>query len=123
MTPLLLRPGRRPMFPPLHAIVPEDDGLVALGADLEPDTLVEAYRKGLFPWDGRWPAPWYSPDPRMILEPSGFKVSDSLAKRARKQPYQLRYDTAFDAVMKACAGTRRRGQSWACAPLRDANHS
>ncbi len=98
------------MFPPAEHITAGSDGLVAIGGDLHPDTLVEAYRKGLFPWDGRWPVPWYSPDPRMILEPQRFHVSKSLEKLARQQRLEVRFDTAFADVMHACAATKRRGQ-------------
>lgn len=98
------------MFPPADQISPAEDGLVALGGDLTPDTLVEAYRKGIFPWDGRWPVPWYSPDPRLILEPGAFHTSKSLLKLAKQGRLEVRYDTAFADVMRACAGKKRRGQ-------------
>lgn len=110
MIPLLLPPGRRPMFPPAEHLAPGEDGLVAVGGDLAPETLVEAYRKGIFPWDGRWPIPWYSPDPRLILEPQHFHVSKSLRKLAKQGRMEVRYDTAFADVMRACAGKTRRGQ-------------
>lgn len=110
MIPLLLPPGRRPMFPPVDEITPGEDGLVALGGDLDPDTLVEAYRKAIFPWDGRWPIPWYSPDPRLILEPAAFHVSKSLHKLDKQGRIEVRFDTAFPDVMRACAGKKRRGQ-------------
>ncbi|MEL6349434.1 MAG: leucyl/phenylalanyl-tRNA--protein transferase, partial [Myxococcota bacterium] len=75
MTILFLLPGRRPMFPPLEQIQPGPGGLVGLGGDFRPATLIEAYQKGIFPWEGRQPIPWFSPDPRMILEPLAFKRS------------------------------------------------
>ncbi len=99
------------MFPPVEALRPRADGLVAVGGDLEPHTLEEAYRKGLFPWDGRFPYPWYSPDPRCILRPSAFKAQPSLLKLDRQGRYKVTVDTAFEAVMKACARVPRRGQN------------
>jgi leucyl/phenylalanyl-tRNA--protein transferase len=100
------------MFPPLERLHPRPiDGLVALGGDLHPDTLVEAYTKSLFPWDGRQPIPWYSPDPRLILEPSGFRASASLRKLDRQRKLIVRLDTRFREVMAHCAVVPRRGQS------------
>jgi leucyl/phenylalanyl-tRNA--protein transferase len=103
------------MFPPIERIRPRvSDGLVALGGDLHPDTLIEAYRKGIFPWDGRQPIPWYSPDPRLILEPTAFRASQSLRKLDRQRKLIVRFDTAFREVMVACAVVPRQGQqgSW-----------
>lgn len=98
------------MFPAARQLRPRPDGLVALGGDLQPDTIEEAYRKGVFPWDGRQPIPWYSPDPRMVLEPARFHASHSLRKLARQERLQVRLDTRFRDVMRACAGTPRPGQ-------------
>ncbi len=111
---LLLLPGRRPMFPPRDRIKPSESGLVALGGDLRPVTILEAYSKGLFPWQGRQPIPWYSPDPRMVLEPQRFRASRSLRKLARQGRLTLRRDTCFSEVMRQCATVPRPGQkgSW-----------
>lgn len=102
------------MFPPARAIEPWVDGLVALGGDLEPATLLEAYRKGIFPWEGSPPVPWFSPDPRMILEPTQFRTTRSLEKRARNSGLTVTFDTAFESVMRACAYTPRpdQGGTW-----------
>jgi leucyl/phenylalanyl-tRNA--protein transferase len=107
---LLLLPGSRPMFPSLDRLHPGAGGLVGLGGDLHPDTLVEAYRKGIFPWDGRQPIPWYSPDPRMVLRPGDLKVSRSLAKLDRQGSLSVTLDVAFSEVMLRCAATPRPGQ-------------
>lgn len=115
MMPLVLLPGRRPMFPAATDLKPRpQDGLVALGGDLSPETLREAYRKGLFPWDGRQPIPWYSPDPRLVLDPPDFKASRSLRQRLRRGEHQITFDTVFRDVMVACATVPRPGQlgSW-----------
>jgi len=90
-------------------------GLLAASADLLPSRLIDAYLRGIFPWysDGQ-PVLWWSPDPRMVLFPDELKVSRSLAKRLKKQDYEIRYDSAFREVMLACADTPRPGQdgSW-----------
>lgn len=98
------------MFPEALEMQPREDGLVALGGDLRPETLEEAYRKGLFPWEGSQPLPWYSPDPRCVLVPDRFRVTRSLRKRFRSTGWTVRFDTEFTAVMVACALVDRPGQ-------------
>ena len=104
-----LLPGRSPMFPPVSAMQPGPEGLVAIGGDLRPETLLEAYAKGLFPWEGDDPIPWFSPDPRMVLEPTGFKSTRSLDKRARNSGMTCTFDHDFEGVMRGCAAVPRRG--------------
>lgn len=85
--------------------------MLAIGADLSPQRLLEAYRNGIFPWgtvDG-FPL-WYCPDPRMTLFPAEFKISRSLARCLRQNNYEIRLDSAFEAVITACAGMPRPGQ-------------
>ncbi len=101
-------------FPPVTQALQEPNGLLAAGGNLTPDSLLEAYRRGIFPWFSPGePVLWWSPDPRMVLFPAEFKLSDSLAKVLRKRNYQVRTDTAFEQVMRACAAPRggQRG-SW-----------
>jgi leucyl/phenylalanyl-tRNA---protein transferase len=84
------------------------DDLVCLGADLEPGTILAAYRAGLFPMPyDRRRLGWWSPDPRGVLPLDGLRVSRSLRRSARR--YEVRIDTAFRDVVTACATTRRRG--------------
>lgn len=88
------------------------DDLVAMGADLEPGTLLAAYRQGLFPMPGdrpRDPMLWFCPVRRGVLPLSGLRVSHSLRKSARR--FEVRVDTAFDRVVEACADPSRDG-SW-----------
>lgn len=87
----------------------DEHGLVALGADLEPGTLLAAYRSGLFPMPLREvePMAWWSPDPRGVLEPGALRVTKSLARSVRR--YEVRVDTTFAAVVAACADPARRG--------------
>jgi leucyl/phenylalanyl-tRNA--protein transferase len=81
--------------------------VVGLGADLEPSTLLAAYRSGMFPMPTRpgGPLAWWSPDPRGVLPLDGLRVTRSMRRSARR--YQLRVDTAFEAVMRACADPAR----------------
>lgn len=92
-------------FPPATAA--DADGLVGVGADLEPGTILAAYRQGLFPMPvGRTgPLGWWSPDPRGVLPLDGLRVSRSLRRSCRR--YEIRIDTAFEQVIRACADPRR----------------
>ena len=91
-------------FPPLEAALKHPNGLLAAGGDLSPQRLLGAYRQGIFPWYSQdEPILWWSPDPRMVLLPAELKVSRSLAKTLRNRRYELRFDSAFAAVMRGCA--------------------
>lgn len=92
----------------LHDI---DDDVVGMGADLEPATLLSAYRHGLFPMPGDrgMPMLWWSPDPRGVLPLDCLKVSRSLRASVRRM--EVRVDTAFDAVIRAC-GDPSRDSGW-----------
>jgi leucyl/phenylalanyl-tRNA---protein transferase len=103
--------------PEVDAALPDD--LVGVGADLEPGTLLAAYRGGLFPMPGdRFGSlTWWSPVERGVLPLDGLRVSRSLARSARRM--ELRVDTAFDEVVEACADPRRDG-GWIDEPIADA---
>jgi leucyl/phenylalanyl-tRNA--protein transferase len=94
----------------------EAPGLLAAGGQLSTQRLEEAYRKGVFPWyaPGQ-PVLWWSPDPRMVLAPAEFNLRRSLRKTVarflRSPGCELRIDSAFRAVIVACARTPRDGQS------------
>jgi leucyl/phenylalanyl-tRNA---protein transferase len=105
-------------FPP-PSRWPRGDDLVCGGADLEPGTLLAAYRRGLFPMPLRgWPAmAWWSPDPRGVLPLEAFHLSRSLKRSCRR--YEVRVDMAFDAVVAACADPRRP-HAWISDEIRDA---
>ena len=112
-------------FPPIETALTEADGasgLLAAGADLSPARLLSAYRHGIFPWfsEGQ-PILWWSTDPRMVLRPENFVVAASLKKKlkqvdrdmARGGRWQVRFNTAFEAVMRACAAPRSvDGGTW-----------
>ncbi len=84
------------------------DGLVAVGGDLSEERLMEAYRKGLFPWSAD-PITWWSPDPRGVLPVGAVHVSRSLARTLRRAPYTVTFDQDFSAVIRACATVPRGG--------------
>lgn len=98
-------------FPPIEQALLDPDGLLAVGGDLTPQRLLNAYQHGIFPWytEGE-PILWWSPDPRCVLFPEKLKISRSLRKTLRKQLFELRMNTAFEAVMRACAESRPKQQ-------------
>jgi leucyl/phenylalanyl-tRNA--protein transferase len=96
-----------PFFPPVETALREPNGLLAMGGDLSPARLLDAYRHGIFPWfNPGEPILWWSPDPRMVLVPGEVRVTRSLAKRLRNSGFEVRVDTAFAEVMRACAAPR-----------------
>lgn len=106
------------VFPDPH--LADDDGLLAVGGDLSPERLLLAYAHGIFPWSSEGePILWWCPSPRMVLFPAELEVNRSLVKALRRAPYRLSADTAFEAVMRACAATPRPGQegTWITEPL------
>lgn len=113
-------PSRFAMPDPASA--PPGEDLVAVGADLEPGTLLAAYRQGLFPMPvdprrRRSGIAWYSPDPRGIIPLDGLRVTRSLRRSRRR--YETRVDTSFDDVVRACADPDRSGR-WITEPIVDA---
>lgn len=103
----LIRDGR-PLPDPEDA---DPRGLVAVGGDLRPGRLLEAYRRGIFPWYGEGlPILWHSPDPRFVLEPEQLRVNRSLRKQLRRRPYRLTLDDDFPRVIRHCAAVPRPDQ-------------
>lgn len=110
-------------FPPLELALVEPNGLLCAGGDLAPQRIVQAYLRGIFPWYSKnEPILWWSPDPRMVLIPAEFKISRSLLRTLRKGDYRIRLDHAFPAVIRACAGTQRKGETgtWITAEMQAA---
>ncbi|MCK6595154.1 MAG: leucyl/phenylalanyl-tRNA--protein transferase [Bacteriovoracaceae bacterium] len=97
-------------FPPLETA--DEHGLLALGGDLEPDSLILAYTQGIFPWpiNDEYPLAWFSPDPRGVLYTEELHISKSLKKFLRKNPFQITFNQQFEAVIKNCALQKRLGQ-------------
>lgn len=82
----------------------DEQGLVAVGGDLRPETLLDAYRRGVFPWyDESLPVCWWSPDPRAIIPLDKFHVSRRLARTIRAGRYTVAVNRAFAAVMRGCS--------------------
>ncbi len=98
-------------FPPVETALADPNGLLAMGGDLSMERLLDAYCHGIFPWfNPGEPILWWSPDPRMVLAPGEVRITRSLAKRMRNGGFEVRADTAFADVMRAC-GEPRDGAS------------
>jgi leucyl/phenylalanyl-tRNA--protein transferase len=83
------------------------EGLIAVGGNLEPETLLNAYSKGIFPWPiPGYPLPWFSPDPRAILEFKHLHLARSLEKFLRKCEWKVTFNEAFERVIEGCRKTR-----------------
>lgn len=105
--PYLLDDIHKSIFPDVELALTEPDGLLAVGGDLSVERLTSAYQQGIFPWysEGQ-PILWWSPDPRMVLEPQNIKISRSLAKTIRKQEFKITFDQNFREVITACSESR-----------------
>ena len=88
------------------------EGLIAYGGDLNPQRVLSAYAQGIFPWpyDAATPLLWFSPDPRMVLTPADLHISRSLQRTIKQQRFAVRFDTAFDQVIRQCATVKRPRQ-------------
>ena len=108
-------------FPPLTEA--DGEGLLLIGGKVTPDRVLEAYSKGIFPWYSEDEIPlWWSPDPRFVLFPHELHCSRSMQKLLRNEVFEFRTDTAFEAVIDACASTFRQGQdgTWITPEIRTA---
>lgn len=105
-------------FPDPALALAEPNGLLAVGGDLTPVRLINAYRHGIFPWysDGQ-PILWWSPDPRLVLYPHAVRVSRSLGKTLRQQRFEVSFDRDFGAVINGCAA---RYSTWITVGMRAA---
>ena len=103
-----LSPGDPPdAFPPVENALREPDGLLAAGGDLSSERLLYAYRKGIFPWyDEGQPLLWWSPDPRCVLQQGDFHLSGRTRRYIRRSGAEVRFNTAFGDVIRACAAPR-----------------
>lgn len=99
----------------------DPEGIVGLGADLAPETLIHAYREGIFPWPHPgMPLPWFSPDPRGVMRPDEVRVPRSLRRSLRRSGWETTVDRAFGAVISACAELRKDGGTWITTRMRNA---
>ena len=113
----MVRLSRNPRdlsFPAVEHATPE--GLLAIGGDLQPERLLEAYRHGIFPWynEGQ-PILWWSPDPRTVLFPEHLHISRSLKHSLRPGHFTVTFDTCFETIVRHCAGPRPQypgGGTW-----------
>lgn len=97
-------------FPVIEEGLTEPNGLLAFGGDLEPETLIKAYSKGIFPWySNEEPIFWWSPNPRMVLFPNKFHISKSFKRALKKTKYTVHFDRNFKAVITHCAKIRKDG--------------
>src|SRR5210317_1234206 len=116
--PIYLLPEDKLVFPDPNLANP--DGVLAVGGDLSPERLLNAYRHGIFPWfNPGEPILWWSPDPRAVLFPDEIKISRSLRKTLNKNLFTLTTDLAFDEVMQACQEPRLTQQgTWITGEMR-----
>jgi leucyl/phenylalanyl-tRNA--protein transferase len=97
-------------FPPSSEALDYPNGLLAVGGELDPPTLLAAYRRGIFPWyEEPQPVLWWTPDPRSVLFPDELHVSRSLRKTLRRGVFSLAVDQRFSRVMRQCAQLRGDG--------------
>ena len=110
-------------FPDPSRALLEPDGLLAVGGDLRPARLLAAYRAGIFPWFSEGEPPlWWSPDPRTVFRTERVATSRRFRRSLKRSAWIVRADTAFEAVIAACAGIPRPGQrgTWITDAMRSA---
>jgi leucyl/phenylalanyl-tRNA--protein transferase len=110
-------------FPPVERATRDPNGLLAMGGDLSPARLLNAYGHGIFPWySAGEPILWWCPDPRMVFRTDAFALPRRLCRELRRSAWELRADTAFAAVIDACARSPRPGQdgTWITPEMRAA---
>jgi len=108
-------------FPPVEET--DEDGILAVGGDLTTERLVQAYKRGVFPWYSEGlPILWHCPDPRFVLVPGQLHVPKSLRKVMKRGDFSIRLDTDFEGVIDGCAKTKRPGQrgTWITRDMRTA---
>ena len=104
---LTLLDSQQPQFPNPNLAVREPDGLLAVGGNLKPSTLLDAYQQGIFPWyQDDYPILLLSPSERCVIDMDGLHLSKSLRRSLRRQQYRVTTDQSFAAVLKACAAPR-----------------
>ncbi|PPT97836.1 leucyl/phenylalanyl-tRNA--protein transferase [Xanthomonas arboricola] len=121
--PYLLAADPAAPFPPAESALREPDGLLAIGGDLSPQRLLNAYASGVFPWfsEGQ-PILWWSPDPRTVFRTDGVRLSSRFRRQLRSSHWIVRADSAFAQVIDACASIPRAGQdgTWITTPMQQA---
>ena len=106
-----------------HPSLANEDGVLAIGGELNVDRLLLAYRNGIFPWfeEGE-PIVWWSPNPRMVLYPSMLKVSKSMRKVIKQEQYKVTFDKSFASVIDNCKTIFRadQGGTWITSDMKEA---
>ena len=118
---MIFRLDERLLFP--DPALAEEDGLLAIGADLSVERLLLAYQNGIFPWySDDTPILWYSPHERFVLFPDELKISKSMRQVMRSGRFSVTRNQCFDRVIDACSTTTRQGQdgTWITADMRAA---
>lgn len=121
--PSLLPDDPTAPFPPVEQALRQPDGLLAVGGDLSPSRLLNAYRHGIFPWySPGQPILWWSPDPRTVFHTDGVRLSSKFRRALHSSTWTVRADTDFAGVIEACATIPRRGQrgTWITRDMRAA---
>ncbi|MBT8319859.1 MAG: leucyl/phenylalanyl-tRNA--protein transferase, partial [Gramella sp.] len=96
-------------FPPVTYA--DEEGLLAVGRDLSPTRLKEAYDQGIFPWYNEdQPVLWWSPDPRMVLFPENLKISKSMRPYLNQNKFQVTFNQEFEMIIENCGKVDRKGQ-------------
>ena len=112
MSPILWLEDTNFIFPDVSTALDEPDGLLAASEHLTPGLVIEAYKKGIFPWySAGQPVLWWSPNPRCVLYPERFHISRSLRRTLNSKPFEIKTNTAFREVMLACAKPRTEAGS------------
>lgn len=103
-----------------HPELADPDGLLCHGGNLEPEFLIHAYARGIFPWFSEGdPILWWSPDPRWILFPEKFHLPQRSWRKLKKFPFELVFNGDFEEVIGRCAELRRDG-TWITDDMREA---
>ena len=98
------------IFP--SALSANNDGIVAIGGDLDPKRILNAYKQGIFPWfESDDYLVWWSPDPRMVLFPEKLRISKSTKKVLKDANFKVTFNHSFDEVVDCCAKVKRFGQN------------
>ena len=119
--PLLV--GAATKFPKTNQALEDPNGLLAAGGSLTKETLLAAYKNGIFPWfEDHSPILWWSPNPRCILRPESFSPSKSLRKKIRKGGFEIKINSCFEEVISSCKrvhGKKKKG-TWITNEMKDA---
>lgn len=112
--------SEEPIFPP--AQLADDQGIIAIGGDLSPERVLVAYASGIFPWFSKGdPIIWWSPDPRLILQPGDLHVSQSMKKLIKQKRYHITMDKNFLHVIRQCAAPRSyQKETWITSDMQKA---